>query len=477
MSTTATEPTSLADRTRARIFEIMNALANSPDGTGQWSDLRELARDALPPTAEELSPTARPNRVQWEHNLTDMMTRFMVGAGFVRRSGGISTLTDAGREAMRDASGSQELLWDAARAARRTSLVDPEIGPDGTEGSVTYPKNLILYGPPGTGKTYATTEEALRRVLGAAESLPDLRSEMRTLYREKVAAGQIAFVTFHQAFSYEDFVEGIQAEVVADGPAAGTIRYDVKGGVFRNLAEEADAHQDRNYVLVIDEINRGNVAGIFGELITLIEEDKRLGLDEELRVTLPYSRRSFGVPPNLYLIGTMNTADRLLAGLDLALRRRFDFQELAPDAGLLDEVTIEGLSVGAVLRKLNERIQSLKGRDFAIGHALFIPLHEDQTLSALARVFSRKVLPLLQEYFFEDWSQIAEVLNQRGAPNESRYLRSTASRVPGGADLWTQNESVLTSLDFYRRILQDASTPAGGDSSDPEREDPDATAS
>lgn len=166
--------------------------------------------------------------------------------------------------------------------------------------------NTILYGPPGTGKTYALTNEYFR-------------------YFEK---GCYRMVTFHQSYGYEDFVEGIRP-VTANDSATG-VRYEVRRGVFRDICALAKADMGRNYALFIDEINRGNISKIFGELITLVEPDKRLGADQELTIQLPYSGEAFGVPNNLYIIGTMNSADRSIALLDIALRRRFEFIELSP---------------------------------------------------------------------------------------------------------------------------------------------------
>ncbi|CAG0969153.1 partial 5-methylcytosine-specific restriction enzyme B, partial [Anaerolineae bacterium] len=176
------------------------------------------------------------------------------------------------------------------------------------------------------------------------------------------------------------------------------------------------------YVLIIDEINRGNVSRIFGELITLIESDKRDGQPEALNAQLPYSKRPFSVPDNVYLIGTMNTADRSLAALDIALRRRFSFRELPPQPELLDGVIVEDVNIGALLRVLNQRIEVLLDRDHCLGHAYFMPLCEtpEPELAELGLIFRHKILPLLQEYFFEDWQRIQWVLNDHRKP-DPRY--------------------------------------------------------
>jgi 5-methylcytosine-specific restriction protein B len=167
-----------------------------------------------------------------------------------------------------------------------------------------------------------------------------------------------------------------------------------------------------HYALFIDEINRGNVARILGELITLLETDKRLGAENELIVTLPYSGTRFGVPSNLHVIGTMNTADRSLEALDAALRRRFEFEELPPRPELLD-FTIEGdVDPAALLRTINRRLEVLRDRDHVIGHAYLLDLKDDPTLDALKHAFKCRILPLLQEYFFGDWGKIGLVLGR-----------------------------------------------------------------
>lgn len=164
-----------------------------------------------------------------------------------------------------------------------------------------------------------------------------------------------------------------------------------------------------NYVLIIDEINRGNISQIFGELITLIEEDKRLGKNEALEVTLPYSKEKFGVPSNLYIIGTMNTADRSVEALDTALRRRFSFTEMMPKPELLLDIQFDGFNLGEVLQTINDRIEVLLDRDHAIGHSYFLKVESDD-IESLKSVFKNSIFPLLQEYFYHDYEKIALIL-------------------------------------------------------------------
>ena len=331
-------------------------------------------------------------------------------------------------------------------------------------------KNSILYGPPGTGKTFTTIDEALKIV--ARDFYEDNKSERESLkkrFDELVADKRIRFVTFHQSFSYEDFVEGLRAET--DEDAGGQIKYVVGQGVFKAICEDASKHigsteiNSTPYVLIIDEINRGNVSRIFGELITLIEPSKRLGAPESLTVTLPYSKNSFGVPQNVYLIGTMNTADKSLTGLDIALRRRFVFKEMPPKPELLDKVIISGLSVSKMLRAMNQRIEVLLDRDHCIGHAYFLPLKQDPSIERLSAIFKQQVLPLLQEYFFEDWEHIRWVLNDHRTGGEP-FIKtgdqgSTSLEKLFGSKVaselrdkrWSVNEAAFTSIGSYINIV------------------------
>ncbi|MDF3013138.1 MAG: ATPase [Cellvibrio sp.] len=505
--------------------------------------------------------------------------------------------------------------------------------------------NQILFGPPGTGKTYSTIDATLEIL--DPEFLEDYkgeREELKNRFDELVKNQHIRFVTFHQSFSYEDFVEGLSAEA-----ENGQIRYEVKPGVFMQLCEAAvakvvkqehaavdvanrrvwkmslgntlgdDAYifdeciaenkillgygsyinfagcksredvyktfvdngkddiasdsydvtsvttfvtkmkvgdlvvvsegnykfraigeitgdyeflnrdeQDDHYgqarsvrwlrvyspslpyeqllnksfsqmtiyqlkepaldraklavllgnvteaedasdnptprVLVIDEINRGNISKIFGELITLIEPSKRAGEKEALEVILPYSKKPFSVPANVYIIGTMNTSDRSLAGLDIALRRRFTFKEMPPKPELLDSVEVATINIGALLRVMNQRIEVLLGRDYCLGHAYFMSLNNQSSITDLAAIFQKQIFPLLQEYFFEDWQRIQWVLNDHRKTTNQFVTRQTINDLNDlfGGDVaisdhqlpWVINKDAFVSADSYKGIIK-----------------------
>jgi 5-methylcytosine-specific restriction endonuclease McrBC GTP-binding regulatory subunit McrB len=215
------------------------------------------------------------------------------------------------------------------------------------------------------------------------------------------------FVTFHQAFSYEDFIEGIKP-VMDD--ESDDIRYEIKSGVFKQICKRAENDPTNKYALFIDEINRGNVANIFGELITLIEPDKREGMDNALSVKLPYSKTIFSVPNNLDIIGTMNTADRSVEALDTALRRRFEFEEMLPDSSLLSDIRCEGIDLERLLNTINGRIEKLLDKDHQIGHSYFMNSNNTLSTNNLQSIFKNKIMPLLQEYFYGDFGKIGLVL-------------------------------------------------------------------
>lgn len=536
-----------------------------------------------------------------------------------------------------------------------------EVSPN-ADTEAPIPLNQILYGPPGTGKTYATVDRALEIIdpafVSETEVHKDGRAQRKARYDELVAAKRIGFVTFHQSFSYEDFIEGLKASTDDEGQ----IKYEVEDGVFKQVAGAASAAMegakeplkaselnlkgrriwkmslgntlgpdaavyeeclekkvvllgyggdadlsgattaeevlerlrthspaatgsdyqvkacnlfvnrmkvgdivvvsdgnyrfraigevtgdyafipaDENwdgfyqqsrpvrwlrtfspslshdlimnkifsqqtiyelkssvidiqrlesflvveggetpkptgttpYVLIIDEINRGNISRIFGELITLIEDSKRQGQPEALKVKLPYSKEMFSVPKNLYLIGTMNTADRSLAQIDIALRRRFVFEELMPDPSVLNKIpAISGVHIERMLSVMNRRIEMLYDREHTIGHTFFLSLRDDPSLAELQRIFEGRILPLLEEYFFEDWEKIRLVLGDNQKPVEFAMVRPKFSEAEKntlfGGDLevpismaYERNHDAFESPEAYIGVYDPASISNG----------------
>ncbi|MCL2845907.1 MAG: AAA family ATPase [Chitinivibrionia bacterium] len=302
------------------------------------------------------------------------------------------------------------------------------------------PKNLILFGPPGTGKTYNTAIYAI--AIAENRNIEDVKAEAKEDYAEVKARfnehkenGQIAFTTFHQSYSYEEFIEGIRPNLSQN--SNGNVSYNLHSGVFKNFCDKAKENEEENYVFVIDEINRGNISKIFGELITLIEDTKRLGANEEATAILPYSQENFGIPNNVYILGTMNTADRSIALLDTALRRRFDFVEMLPDTSLLNDVFVKEINIEKMLEKINKRIEALFDREHTIGHAYFLPLKQENTIEKLARIMKNKIIPLLQEYFYDDYEKIRLCLADNQKNEELQFIKRVqiANNLFGNADL------------------------------------------
>ena len=346
------------------------------------------------------------------------------------------------------------------------ALLDRLTGEESTEsdgvaevvpGATDVPLNRILYGPPGTGKTWRTRDLSLEILGEASEDREQNRRVFEDLrFKPETGEGQIAMVTFHQNVAYEDFIEGIRPVLDEEG----TLGYEMRPGIFRLIVEAACKRRRERFVLIIDEINRGNIAKIFGELITLMEDSRRIGRADVTYVTLPYSRDRFGIPDNLYVIGTMNTADRSIQLLDTALRRRFAFIELMPDAeheGVSRD--IEGIDCTKLLKAMNERIAALLNREHQIGHTYLL---EVDTIDKLSDAMKNRIFPLLQEYFFDDWAKIRAVLggnafvtvdevqNLRTDPDMPEETRRVYDRLPFDDPAWEEPGQ-------YRRIYEEGS--------------------
>lgn len=303
-----------------------------------------------------------------------------------------------------------------------TSGADPGMGIPSSQGAkfinrsrdINTFTNVILYGPPGTGKTY---------------KLQDYKSNLER-------DDDCYMVTFHQSFSYEEFIEGIKPEMISEESvgeqkSGGEIRYIIESGIFKKACDAAavkagyesledcllDSKEGRKakfgqalnegkfILLCIDEINRGNVASIFGELISLIEAPKRLGAKDELTAILPYSKEEFGVPANLKIVGTMNTADRSIQLLDTAIRRRFEFEEMLPDYSL----HFNSEYARNILKRINSRLRCILNKDSQIGHSYLMHAY---TAKEIVREVIYRIIPLLEEYFYNDVDKVRFVLNE-----------------------------------------------------------------
>ena len=277
-----------------------------------------------------------------------------------------------------------------------------------------------------------------------------------------------SFVTFHQSYGYEEFVEGLRPVLADESDEAGEVRYEIKAGVFKKLCQRAEANPEQRFALFIDEINRGNISKILGELITLIEPSKRAGEADAVSVTLPYSGEEFSVPNNLDIYGTMNTADRSLALLDTALRRRFEFVELMPDCEVLEGIVVVkdgvNIDIAQMLEAINERIEMLYDREHGIGHAYFLPLKANPSFALLADIFRQKILPLLEEYFFEDWQKIRLVLADNQKTQDAQFILEKdieveTQRLFGGEleniatkPVYAKQETAFSNPNAYRDI-------------------------
>lgn len=309
----------------------------------------------------------------------------------------------------------------------------------------------------------------------ACADIIELVEQLQQGPEAKQAQQRYSFVTFHQSYGYEEFVEGLRPVLNGDAEA-GEVEYEIRPGAFKELCRKARQSPDQRFAMVIDEINRGNISKIFGELITLIEPDKRDPLDggkPPIELTLAYSGEKFSVPANVDIIGTMNTADRSLALLDTALRRRFDFVPLLPDtravkvsdephsaplAGLVVSTDAGEIDVRRMLARINERIEALYDRDHCIGHAYFTHLWSTtdgaQRFETLADTFRNRVLPLLEEYFFEDWRKIRLVLGDNQKPDAAQFVTESDANEQALNDLFGDDHGLDSHTTQRRHQLQ-----------------------
>lgn len=238
---------------------------------------------------------------------------------------------------------------------------------------------------------------------------------------------------------------------------------DAMALIQKHLPATVQMDDKRNQVFIIDEINRGNISKIFGELITLIESSKRIGQAEGMKAKLPYSQQLFGVPDNVYIIGTMNTADRSIATIDTALRRRFRFKEMMPDAEVLSGISVDDISISDMLSRMNKRIAVLYDREHTIGHAYFIPLRDNPTIEQLAEIFENAIVPLLQEYFYEDYEKIRLVLGDNNKDNKDEQfivaVENDYNELFGSTDIgfddsvtYEINRAAFDKIEAYRSI-------------------------
>lgn len=278
---------------------------------------------------------------------------------------------------------------------------------------------VILYGPPGTGKTYWA--EKIARELSAKENFNKnydelSKPEKMIIIGDENTPGLVRICCFHPAYGYEDFIEGYRP--VKEN---GNLFYELNDGIFKQLCKDASS-KPTNHYLIIDEINRGDIPRIFGELMTILEKNKR-----EKSIILPLSKSVLKVPQNIYIIGTMNTADRSIALLDTALRRRFGFIEFMPDVSTFKNKTINDISLGTWLSSLNSRICKHMGKDarnYQIGHSYLLedgqPVSE---FSKFAQILQDDIIPLLEEYCYEDYSTLGKILGTKLIDIEQQQIR------------------------------------------------------
>ncbi|RXJ91683.1 hypothetical protein CRV01_00905 [Arcobacter sp. CECT 8983] len=330
-----------------------------------------------------------------------------------------------------------------------------------------YLMELNLIEKKDTNFSITNYGEELVESLTILKDIDDGKENKQIKFNRLNEIGKIEFVTFHQSFSYEEFIEGIRPEVVKTSDGKNEITYNVKNGIFKNISNAAIKNPDENFVLIIDEINRGNISNIFGELITLLENTKRKGNKDALSIKLPYSNEIFSVPNNLYVIATMNTVDRSIGLIDNALRRRFTFIEYPPLSKLI--TSIDGIDLIEFFTTLNKRISFLLDDNHKLGHAYFMSIKNEKDLNILLK---DKIIPLLQEYFYDEWDKIALVFADNdawGKKEEEKIIQKNSAtdvnELFGESDLngyedkivYQVNENLLKanlSLDILKLIYE-----------------------
>jgi 5-methylcytosine-specific restriction protein B len=326
------------------------------------------------------------------------------------------------------------------------------------DGILHRKRQAILFGPPGTGKTFwadRAARELVSRAWFGLESTKLDKSQTAELERE----GAIEMCSFHPAYGYEDFIEGYRPTTLPNGG----LGFELRNGVFKQLCARASRRPTKTFFLIIDEINRGDVPRIFGELLTVIEREKR-----GRRITLPISAEPFSVPDNVFVIGTMNTADRSIALLDAALRRRFGFVELLPDSSTLAGVAIEGIPLGPWLDELNRRVVKYLGRDsrhLQVGHSYLLsgdsPIRE---IGRFVEVLRDDIIPLLEEYCYEDIEALGQILGPTLVPRGKQRLELSLLESGRHAELVQALLSAFDGITTTRAaVAADASAVAGAE--------------
>lgn len=311
---------------------------------------------------------------------------------------------------------------------------------------------VILYGPPGTGKTYwaekTARELASRANYGTASgNLSDIqRAEITG--KDSLSQGFVRLCSFHPAYGYEDFLEGFRPQSVN-----GQMHFELRDGIFKKLCHDAQMKPDKAFYLIIDEINRGDIPRIFGELLTVMEKNKR-----GKAILLPLTGEPFYVPQNVYVIGTMNTADRSIALLDAALRRRFGFLELMPDTSVLGDMVIDGIPLAPWLDALNERIFTFIGRDarnLQLGQSYLMegerPIGDFTTLK---RVIQEDIFPLLEEYCYDDYRKLQDILGTELVDEKKQQFRQELFEPENKEQLITALLAIAPEITTSRQAIK-----------------------